>query len=312
MQIHRDIENPPKFKRPVLTIGSFDGVHRGHRALFNKTKEIAKEINGESVIITFHPHPRQIIYPRDTSFHILTTLEEKISLMRDVGVDHLVIVPFTIEFSHMAAVEYITQFLVAKFAPHTIVVGYDHHFGRNRKGSVRLLLDFGRRFNFQVVEIEAKLSNSIAISSTKVRSALDDADIELANEYLSYNYLLHGKVIHGLKIGSQIGFPTANLQIENPLKLLPPKGIYAVNVRYEGMRYGGMLYIGTKSTVTANNALAIEVNIFDFNESLYGEELTLEFISFIRADEKFDSIDTMRTQMKADKLKTERILNAKA
>ncbi len=312
MQIHRDIENLPKFKRPVITVGSFDGVHRGHRVLFDRVMKVAREVDGESVIVTFYPHPRQIIYPRDNSFHILTTLEEKIELIKKTGVDHLIIVPFSIEFSHITAIEYITNFLVARFAPHTIVVGYDHHFGRNRGGGVRLLMDFGRRYNYHVEEVQAEELENITISSTKVRNALDEANIELANEYLSYNYLLHGRVVHGLKIGSQIGFPTANLELENKLKLLPPIGIYAVNVHYDGKRYGGMLYIGTKSTVVDGEELAVEVNIFEFNQSLYGEEIMIEFISYIRGDEKFDSIDSLRDQLQKDKQNTVMVLNAKS
>lgn len=311
MEVHRDINNLPKIKRPVLTIGTFDGVHRGHRALIDCVKEIAEKVKGNSVIVTFHPHPRQIVYPRDHELRILTTLEEKIRLMDEVGVDHLVIVPFTIEFSHLSAEEYITQFLVAKFSPHTIVVGYDHQFGRNRTGNVRLLLDYGRRYKFNVEEVSAELMHDMTISSTKIRNAISVGDMELAEEYLSYNYRINGEVVHGLKIGNQIGFPTANLKIKNPLKLLPPNGIYAVKVHYEGKTYDGMLYIGTRSTVSENGEVTIEVNIFNFNQSLYGEEISIEFISFIRNDEKFNSIDELRTQLLEDKETTESILNAR-
>ncbi len=311
MQVHRDIENLPKFKRPVLTIGSFDGVHRGHRVLFSKIVQIAKEIKGESIIITFHPHPRSVIFPLDTSLRILTTLEEKIELMSELGIDHLVIVPFTIEFSHMAAEEYITQFLVAKFAPKKIVIGYDHHFGRNRSGSIRLLLDFGRRYKYEVEEIPAEVIDEIAISSTKIRNAVQEGNIKLVNTYLSYNYLLHGEVVHGMKIGNQIGFPTANIDVQNPMKLLPRNGIYAVKVGYEDNSYDGMMYIGTKSTVSDEEKIVLEVNIFDFNQSLYGEWISIQFISFIRGDEKFDSLDKLRAQLQVDKKQTERILHAR-
>jgi len=227
MRIFRDIQALPEFNNAVITIGSFDGVHIGHQKIIKRLKHLAKEIDGESVIITFDPHPRKIIYPKDDSLQLLTTLEEKIDLCESFGVDNLVIVPFSIEFSQQLPREYVEKFLIGAFSPKYIVIGYDHRFGLNRKGDINLLQEYQEEHDFEVVQIKKQELEDITISSTKIRNALLKGDIENANHFLNHRYKLSGIVSHGDKIGKTIGYPTANISIEEPSKLIPLNGVYA-------------------------------------------------------------------------------------
>ena len=300
MKVFRDLDHIPTFKNAVITIGSYDGVHLGHQIIFSRIQQLAAEVEGESIAITFHPHPRQIVYPKDKTLKLITTIEEKIDLLAACGFDNTVIVPFTIEFSQQSPDEYIER-LIDIFNPKYIVIGYDHRFGLNRQGDVDYLRWHAKTKDFKVIEIEKQELDEVAISSTKVREALSKGEIEKATSLLNHSFFLTGKVVHGQKLGSGIGYPTANLKIAESYKILPMDGIYAVFVHYEGMRYGGMLYIGNRPTIEDHNEKSIEVNIFDFNHTIYGQQLKLEFVKFIRGDEKLDGLAALKAKLAEDK-----------
>ena len=309
MNVYTDLSNLPKFKKAIITIGSFDGVHRGHQIILDHVKDLAEKEGGESVVITFHPHPRLVVYPKDKSLKLISTIEEKIILFEHTGIDNLVIVPFTIAFSQQSADEYIEKFLLEKFDPNWIVIGYDHRFGLNRQGDINYLKHYSLEANFEVDEIEPQQIDEITVSSTKIRNALLEGDITNANKLLGYNFLLTGTVVQGQQIGKTIGFPTANLQPKSPHKILPKEGIYAVFVHHAGKRLKGMLYIGRRPTLPAYDNKTIEVNIFDFNEQIYGKELKLELIDFIRDDAKFDTLEALQSALAQDKINSLAILN---
>ena len=287
MKVFYDLDHLPNFSNTVITIGSFDGVHQGHQKLIQKVNQLARQTNGESILITFHPHPRLIVYPKDKSLQLISSIDEKIQLLEKLGIDNVVVVPFTIEFSQMSADEYIEQFLVSKFHPSYIVIGYDHRFGLSRQGDVNYLKWHGDRCNYEVKVIEKQEIEDIAISSTKIRHALNHGDIQIANRLLDHPFLLTGTVEHGQKIGSDIGFPTANLSITESHKLIPPDGIYAVFATHQEKRYRAMLYIGSRPTIKELNNRTIEVNIFNFDKKIYGDDLQIEFIKKIRNFSKF-------------------------
>ena len=300
MRIHRNLEALPAFNNAVITIGSFDGVHLGHQRILNQLKVLANGHHGECIVITFHPHPRLVIYPKDNSLRLITTIEEKVDLFAKLGVDHLVIVPFTVHFSQMQADEYIENFLVKYFKPACIVIGYDHHFGLNRQGNIDFLKWHAHRFQYEVHEIEKQEVDQISISSTKVRKALEAGDVEQAQTLLGHPFTLTGKVVRGQQIGQQLGFPTANLAISDPNKLVPPNGIYVVKVWFEDTEFQGMLYIGNRPTLKEYDHQTIEVNIFDFNQIIYGKTLKVALLSFIRADQSFADLDALKAQLAID------------
>lgn len=301
MNVFRDLNQLPEFKNAVITIGSFDGVHRGHQRIIEKINHLARSIEGESVVITFHPHPRLIVYPKDASLQLLCTTEEKIQLLEKYGVDNVVVVPFTVEFSQLSADEYIEKFLVDKFHPKYIVIGYDHRFGLNRQGDINYLRWYGSSDGYEVLEIARQEVDEIAVSSTKIRNALNNGEVKTAELLLGHPYTLTGKVVHGQKIGGPMGFPTANLELTEKEKLSPPDGIYAVVVRVRKLTYGGMLYIGKRPTLKGAQHRTIEVNIFDFEEDIYGDEVQLDLIGFIRFDQRFDSLEDLRNQLSVDR-----------
>ena len=308
MKVFRDINEIPVIKNPVLTIGSFDGVHFGHQQILSRINALAKEHNGESVVITFHPHPRQIIYPKDNSLTLLNTLKEKLYLLEKAEIDNVVVVPFSIEFSQQNPVEYIEKFLIEKFHPKFIVIGYDHRFGLNREGSIYLLNQYKTKHDFEVVEIQKQELENIAISSTEIRKSIQGNTFEKANALLGYPYLLSGEVISGKQVGKQLGFPTANLKIENKNKLIPPEGIYAVRIIHQQRKFDGMLYIGNRPSLEDNNKRSIEINIFDFNEIIYNEFILVEILSYVRADQKYDSLEELKAQLNLDKKMVQAIL----
>lgn len=308
MNVFYNLEDLPEFKEAVLTIGSFDGVHCGHQKIIQKVKQLARKVGGESVIITFHPHPRLVVYPRDNSLRLITTIEEKVELFRQYGIDNLVVVPFTVAFSQQTADEYIQQFLVDRFHPRYIVIGYDHRFGLNRQGNIDYLKWHGKTLGYEVMEIEKQEIQDIAVSSTKVRQALDQGDVKAARELLGHPFLISGKVIHGQKIGNTIGFPTANLQVADRHKLIPPDGIYAVQVKIAESVFGGMLYIGHRPTLEQHDNKTIEVNIFDFSEDIYGQTVRIEFVDFIRHDMRFDNLEGLQTKLAEDKIQSQQAL----
>ncbi|MCP3932162.1 MAG: bifunctional riboflavin kinase/FAD synthetase [Bacteroidetes bacterium] len=300
MKVYRDLDNLPDFKNAVVSIGSFDGVHCGHQKIIEKVKNLAEEIGGESIILSFHPHPRLIVYPKDQSLQLLTTVEEKIFLFEKYGIDHLVLVPFTIEFSQQSPDEYIQKFLVEKFHPRYVVVGYDHRFGLNRRGDINYLKWHGNGEGFEVIEIKKQEVEKITVSSTKLRAALKSGDLKTAYQWMDHHFLLSGKIIHGQKLGEKLGYPTANIEIENSHKLLPPNGIYAVYVTIRQKRYRGMLYIGNRPTLNEHSERRIEVNIFNFSQNIYEEQILIELIDFVRSDEKFASLEELKNKLAED------------
>ena len=308
MRIHRDINNLPAFKQAVITIGSFDGVHLGHKKLVNKVIRLAKSTGGESVLITFDPHPRQVVFPADP-FQLLSTLEEKIILLEKLEIDHLIIVPFTVSFAQLSADEYIEMFLVKLFKPRYIVIGYDHRFGLSRQGDIHFLKWHGSKFGYEVIEIEKQEIDDLSISSTKIRKALLQGDVKQANLLSQDYFLLTGKVIHGDKVGKKIGFPTANLQISDKHKLIPADGIYAVWINIDQIIYEGMLYIGKRPSIDSRLSLRIEVNIFDFDKEIYDKEISISLLEFLRSDQQLQSLEKLSEIISDDKIHAKAVLS---
>jgi len=306
MAVFHQLNNLPSFTKPVLTIGSFDGVHHGHKVILSEVVKAAKDIGGESILITFEPHPRKIIHP-EQPLGLLTAPEQKIELILETGIDHIVVVPFNRDFSMLSATEYVEDFLLKNFNPHTIIIGYDHHFGHSREGNIDLLRKLVP-YNVTIVEISAQLIEEAAVSSTKIRNALLNGGIHIAAEMLERSYSYKATVVHGDKIGRTIGYPTANLKPVYSDILIPGIGIYAVMVEWKGDLYKGMMSIGYRPTVTEEKTLTCEVNILDFNEDLYGQVLTVHFVQYIRGEEKFNSLDDLKKQIALDELNTRLIL----
>lgn len=302
MNIYRGLSALPEFKNSVITIGSFDGVHQGHYKILKRLQQLAEASDGVDVVITFHPHPREIVYPKDNDLRILTTLDEKLEYFRKAGVSNVVIVPFTIEFSQQPAVQYIEQFLVARFNPGYIVIGYDHQFGFNRAGNVHLLEMYSQKHNYQVVRIEEEEIKNITISSTKIRRALQANDIEYANRLLGHPYLIRGRVVTGNRLGHHIGFPTANVEIADAKKLLPADGIFAATATIAGIEYKGMLYIGLRPSIDAEEEHRVEMHLFDFDRQIYDQDVSIELFKFIRPDRKFPNMEELKLAMEADEL----------
>lgn len=308
MRIYRDLERLPTFQNAVLTIGSFDGVHIGHQQIIQQIRQLAVERQGVSVLITFHPHPRMVVgNAPDHTLKLLNTLEEKAALLEQYGVDVLVIVPFSRAFAEQSPDAYIQDFLVKRFKPNVIAIGYDHRFGKNRAGDISYLRRFQEKYDFEVVEISRQDVDDSAVSSTKVRKAVAAGEVERAAQLLGHPFGITGKVVEGLRIGNTIGFPTANVEVLDPYKLIPPTGIYAVRVWHKNQRYNGMLYIGNRPTIDRDLAQTIEVNIFDFDARIYGEVLQVEFVDYLRGDAKFDSLEALKRQLEEDREHTLRV-----
>lgn len=308
MVVHRDLDLLPAFKNAAVTIGTFDGVHLGHREVIRQLREEAASCHGESVIVTFEPHPRLVLNGGHANVHLLTTLEEKIFLLEKEQVDHLVVVPFTPAFSELSASEYISHFLVNKFSPHTIIIGYDHRFGHNREGNISLLQEMAAQYNYKVLEIPPHVIHHITVSSTGIRKYLQQGNITEANELAGYQYLLNGKVAHGDKRGRVLGFPTANLSVLSKEKLIPADGVYAarvtlpspvfhINGQYE--TFDSAVNIGRRPTFKGNER-RVEAFIFDFDRNIYGQEMMISFYGFIRPDLAFDSVDDLISRMHED------------
>ncbi|WP_273444019.1 bifunctional riboflavin kinase/FAD synthetase [Neolewinella agarilytica] len=300
MITHYQLSDLPRFRRAVVTIGSFDGVHRGHQSLLARIRRLAERRGGESVMITFDPHPRSVLRPEDDSLRLLTTTPEKIACCEEAGIDHLVVVPFNIEFSQQTPEEYIENFLVRHFHPDRIVIGYDHRFGKDRMGDVAYLDHLGQEHGYEVIEIDAQEVNDITVSSTKIRKALLAGEVSVAAELLGRPYELTGRVIEGQKIGRTIGFPTANLEPFHRLKLIPANGIYAVHARWKNQVLGGMLYIGDRPSLNDGRGITVELNLFDFNEDIYGDTITVTFHDHLRGDMELSSLDELKAQLSLD------------
>jgi riboflavin kinase/FMN adenylyltransferase len=303
---------PDDFKaiRPVVTIGTFDGVHLGHRKIISRLKEIAAEAGGETVIFTFHPHPRQILTPEEHNLRLINTLDEKIKLLSDSGIDHLIVYPFTLEFAAMPYTDFVGEILVKQIGTYCLVVGHDHKFGKNRQGNFDYLHECAAKFNFRIDKLDALLVDEVNVSSTRIRYALEQGDISLANKYLGYPYELHGKVVEGKQMGRIIGFPTANIESSDVNKLIPGYGVYAVKVRLNGSIFNGMLNIGTRPTFNLNADLrSIEVNIFDFDEDIYNRNISILFIEKIRNEQKFPGKEALIEQLYRDRESALKSLN---
>jgi riboflavin kinase/FMN adenylyltransferase len=308
MQVHRDLSHLPPFRRAVLTIGSFDGVHAGHQHILARLREAADDLGGECVVVTFEPHPRLVLQPDAQDLHLLTDIEEKTDLLARYGVDHLVVAPFTESFSKQPPETYVADFLVRRFQPELLVIGYDHRFGQGRRGDIALLQAMAPQYGYAVEEIPRQTVDDIAVSSTKIRQALETGDLSAANHLLGHPYTLRGTVVKGDQLGRTIGFPTANLRPASVHKLVPVEGIYAVRARIENEIIGGMLYIGERPTVADGLQRTIEVNLFDFDRDIYGRTVTLELLRWLRADEKFDGLETLRDQLRRDELAARSVL----
>jgi riboflavin kinase/FMN adenylyltransferase len=301
MRVFSELTALPPFTNTVITIGSFDGVHTGHRRILEQVRSLARACGGESVVITFEPHPRAVLRPGDPDLKLITTTREKLRLLEKYGADHTVLAPFSLEFAQQSAQTYVEDFLIRHFHPRYIVIGYDHRFGHNREGDLAFLRRYEARHGFEVVEIPAQEIDAIAVSSSKIRQALEAADVRRANRLLGHAFFFNGRVIEGDQIGRTIGFPTANLRIEDPHKLVPPAGIYAARAEARGERYDAMLYIGDRPTLQTRRGRTIEVNLLGFDGELYGEELHVDVLDFIRADRRLESLEALRLQIEADK-----------
>lgn len=300
LQVYQSISDFPELSYPVVTTGTFDGVHLGHQSILKRLTEIAHRKNGQSVVITFHPHPRTVLNPNDTSLELLNTLDERIKRLEHAGVDYLLVIPFNKEFASLSSKDFIRQVLVDGVGTKRLVIGYDHHFGKNREGSFESLSKMGPVYGFEVEEIPAKDIDELAISSSRIRRALHSGDIETANTLLGYHYPFQGEVIEGNKLGRKLGYPTANIKIDEPQKLIPHNGVYAVLVKFEGLLLKGMMNIGVKPTVSNQNQRSIEINLFDWSEDVYGKCIQIAMVSRIRNEQKFNNLQELQVQLKED------------
>ena len=312
MRVYYNIDEFQKVDCPVLTTGTFDGVHLGHKRILSRLSEISERSNGESVLLTFNPHPRMVLFPDDTGIQLLTTQKEKIQRLEEAGIDHLIVHPFTKEFSRLSSVEFVRDLLVNKMGTKKLVIGYNHQFGRNREGTLEHLREYGPVYGFDVEEIPAKEIDNVNISSTKIRNALFEGNVTIANSFLGYSYSLEGVVVKGKEIGRTIGFPTANIKIQENEKLIPKDGVYATKAEVNGKRYNGMLNIGFNPTIDKEEAddvhNTIEINLFDFDDDIYDSEIKVELIERIRDERKFEDLDELKNQLVMDKTETIRIL----
>jgi riboflavin kinase/FMN adenylyltransferase len=307
MKIYHGIDDFSKLNYAVVTSGTFDGVHLGHQKIFTRLREIATRHQGETVVLTFWPHPRLVLHPEDESLKLLNTFEEKAALLKDQGIHHLIRIPFTKEFSQLTSEQFIREILVETIGTKKLVIGYDHHFGKNREGSFEQLKLNAPKYGFEVEEIPRQDVDHVGVSSTKIRQALEDGDIETATHFLGKPYSITGRVVSGDKLGRLMGYPTANIEIDTKYKLIPMDGIYAATVLHEHTTYGGMLYIGNRPTINGTKK-NIEINIFNFNRDIYGESLTLYIHKLIRGDIKFSDLEALKEQLSLDKEAAQAIL----
>ncbi|MCU7552179.1 bifunctional riboflavin kinase/FAD synthetase [Chitinophagaceae bacterium LB-8] len=306
MKVHSSIESLPQFRNAVLTIGTFDGVHRGHQQIINALKEEAQKIQGETIIITFHPHPRKIVNS-NIALQLINTPEERIQLLEQHQIDHLVVVPFNKSFSELSADDYIKEFLINKFHPHSIIIGYDHRFGKNRIGDFKLLEEKSLVYGYQLIEVPQHVLDEIEISSTKIRNALLEGDVLTANKLLGYDFFFEGKVVSGDKLGRQLGYPTANLEYTDEDKIHLGEGVYAVYVQVEDVLKKGMLSIGKRPTLHDIKE-RVEVNIFDFDSDIYGQTIKVIVKKYLRQQEKYPNLDALKAQIDKDKINSLKVL----
>lgn len=300
MKIFQGFDQLKEIKNPVLTIGTFDGVHLGHQKIIDQLNFEAEKIGGESVLFTFYPHPRMILYPESHGLRLIQTQAEKIDKLRRMGLQNVVIHPFTQEFSRLSAIEFVRDFLVNQVGVKKLVIGYDHQFGKNREGSIEFLMEVCETYGFEVIEIAAQEIDEVNVSSTKIRNAIKAGDIETANTFLGEPFLLNGIVVEGSALGRELGYPTANIDVQSDIKLIPGNGVYAVQVEVDGVWHQGMMNIGVRPTIENETTAKIEVHLFDFNSNLYGKSLTVQLLSRSRDEIKFNSLDELKNQLKKD------------
>ena len=313
MKVHSDINNLPSFKNAVVTIGTFDGVHAGHRKIIGQLISEARKNEGESIIITFHPHPKQVVGSHAQPIHLLTTIAERTQLLETLGLDHLVVVPFDLHFSNLSAREYVEEFLLKKFSPHTLIIGFDHRFGKGRTGDFHLLEQYALDGKFHLVEISQHIIHEMKVSSTRIREELNKGNVDEANELLGYTYFFSGTVVTGDQIGRTIGYPTANVKMENDEKLLPAKGIYAVFARVndaDAQLHKGMMSIGIRPTVGGTKQVT-EVYLFDFNRDIYGRQLEVFVVKRLRDEVHFPDLPALTKQIDQDAQDSLLVLAAK-
>jgi len=297
-----------RIKNSVVTIGTFDGVHIGHQKIISRLVDIAKTNDLQALVLTFFPHPRMVVQ-KDSDIKLINTIGEKAAQLQELGVDHLVVKEFTKSFSRLTALEYVRDVLVNKLKVKHIIVGYDHHFGRNRTATIDDLIEFGKFYDFEVTQIDAQEIGDIAVSSTKIRTALHEGKMKIANQFLGYDFMLTGIVVKGKGLGSNLNFPTANIHIEESYKLIPKEGVYLVQSNLNGHQTYGMMNIGKNPTVSQDNKTHIEVHFFDFDGDLYGKTLKIELLDHLRNEIKFPNIDALKEQLENDKSTAKQRIN---
>ena len=298
MKSVNNISNFSSKEQTFVTIGTFDGVHFGHQKIIERLVFEAKKVKKKSVLLTFFPHPRMVLQ-KDASIELLNTIDERASLLEKTGLDYLIIHPFSKAFSRTSAFEFVRDILVNQLNISKLIIGYDHHFGKNREGNITQLTEYSHLYDFNVEEIPAQDIDDVSVSSTKIRKALHLGNLRTANNYLGYNFMLCGTVVNGKKLGGKIGYPTANISVKERYKLIPKTGVYVVQTKIQNETVFGMMNIGNRPTVNGNHQ-TIEVHFFDFNKDLYGKKLTIELLYFLRDEKKFGSIDLLIHQLKKD------------
>ena len=300
MKIFNELEAIAQIPFPVITIGTFDGVHLGHQKIIRQLNEEAGKVGGESVLFTFFPHPRMVLFPESHGLKLIQTQEEKMEKLERMGLQNVIIYPFTFDFSRLTALEFVRDILVNKLHVHKLVIGYDHQFGKNREGNLDYLKGISDTYDFEVIEIPAHEVDEVNVSSTKIRESLLSGDVERASEFLGEPFELSGQVVKGDQLGRTIGFPTANLEVNSDLKLVPGNGVYAVEVIAEGKTWTGMMNIGNRPTVSSGVQRRLEVHLIDFSGDLYGQTLKVRFLKWVRNEQKFSSVEELKDQLEKD------------
>ena len=310
MKVFNNIAQVRNISNAVVTIGTFDGVHIGHQAIFKRMKELAQSVDGQTVVVTFSPHPRQVLNIDSSNLRFICTEEEKLKRFEQLGIDNVVVIKFTKEFARTPSDEFIKDFIIERIKPSYIVVGYDHHFGKNRMGDFELLSKLGQQFNFKVERVEAQDVDEVAVSSTKIRHALAIGDVATANRLLGYPYSVTAEVVRGNMIGRTIGFPTANLELQKEYRLINNAGVYTCLVDYNGLTYKAMANIGKRPTIgdRDDDNFIVEVNIFDFDQDIYGQHITVRFLDRIRDEVKFTGLEALKAQLNQDRERAKKML----
>ena len=311
MKIYYDIENFKPVSSAVVTIGTFDGVHHGHQEILKNMVNRAKELGGESVVVTFYPHPRQVL-SHDSGIRFISTQEEKIRHLEALGIDNLIIIKFTKDFAAISSENFIKDCIVKNIRPAVLIIGYDHHFGKGRTGDFDMLYELGRQYHFKVEKIQEQDVDNIAVSSTKIRHYLAEGDIHHANMLLGYEFSYTGKVVHGQRVGHQMGYPTANIDVAEEFQLIEKPGVYATFVDIDGKSYPSMTYIGNRPTMHDDRPQSIETHIIGFEKELYDKEIKIRFVDFVRDDKKFDNFEALKRRIGIDEQIIINLLNKKA